>query len=197
MPEVQKNRQAIQIQLKSDLKRAERQRAPINRASEKAKVSNKRSFLAFSFYGRRYFPLTSVGQRQGGLKMSENTISESDNHTAPQPDWEAMKKHWPSTIVSRSRISDFTGGVLSPGRMANLDCIGEGPPSYYGINRKVFYQVEELIEWMRERFKGNQNKRFAPSVKRRKRSKRKNIESQHRQPCTDSFFGTGIDSLIF
>lgn len=112
--------------------------------------------------------------------MSENTIPESENHTAAQPDWEAMKKHWPSTIVSRSRIGDFTGGVLSPGRMANLDCMGEGPPSYYGINRKVFYQVDELIDWMHGRYWENQNNRLAPSAKRHKRSKRskrKNIKS--------------------
>ncbi len=58
-----------------------------------------------------------------------------------------MKKAWPSAIVARSEIGRFSGGILTPGNLANLDCLGEGPERIR-IGRKVAYPVDTLISWL-------------------------------------------------
>ena len=55
---------------------------------------------------------------------------------------------WPSPIVSRSEIKNFTGGLLSPGTLANLDCRGLGPRNKIRMNRRVAYEKDSLIEWL-------------------------------------------------
>ena len=57
---------------------------------------------------------------------------------------------WPSTLVSRDQIESFTGGLISQGRMANLDCLGEGP-ARVRIGRKIAYPVKDFIVWLAER----------------------------------------------
>ncbi len=64
-----------------------------------------------------------------------------------------LAKHWPSTIVAREKIREFTGGAISPGRIANLDAIGEGPPGRMKIGRKIAYPVDDLIHWLEQRTK--------------------------------------------
>ena len=62
-----------------------------------------------------------------------------------------LKDKWPSTLVARSRIAEFSGGTLTPGTLANLDSKGLGPLNRIRVGRKVAYPVAELIEWMLER----------------------------------------------
>lgn len=55
-----------------------------------------------------------------------------------------MADKWPSAIVPRSAIGDFTGGLVSAGTLGNDD---------KGLTRirrgqKVFYRVDELILWL-------------------------------------------------
>lgn len=73
--------------------------------------------------------------------MQKNDVS---NH------FRGLADKWPSTFVARERIGDFTGGLISPGRMANLDCLGEGPQRIR-IGRKVAYPVVDLVEWLAKR----------------------------------------------
>ena len=61
-----------------------------------------------------------------------------------------MAKKWPSTIVARSEISKFTGGLFSPGRMRNLDSQGKGPKIRIRSGRKIAYDVDSLVEWLRD-----------------------------------------------
>lgn len=65
--------------------------------------------------------------------------------------FQELARKWPSTFVSRDKIRDFTGGSMSPGRMANLDSQGEGPRNRFRLGRKVCYPVNDLIEWLAER----------------------------------------------
>lgn len=65
--------------------------------------------------------------------------------------FDRLAEKWPSSLVARERIGDFTGGLISPGRMANLDCKGEGPRNRMRIGRKVAYPVADLVEWLSER----------------------------------------------
>lgn len=61
--------------------------------------------------------------------------------------FDQMKEKWPSGIVSRSEIGKFTGGILSPGTMANVDSMGLGPERMT-IGRKVAYPVDSLVQWL-------------------------------------------------
>lgn len=59
-----------------------------------------------------------------------------------------MKRHWSSGIVARQKMSEFTGGLISAGHMANLDKQGLGPDRRLRIGRKVAYRVDDLIKWL-------------------------------------------------
>jgi hypothetical protein len=65
--------------------------------------------------------------------------------------FEEMMDRWPSAIIARAEVSNFTGGLLKPRTLANLDSRGEGPPRQKMGDRGVFYRVEDLVSWMRER----------------------------------------------
>jgi len=65
-------------------------------------------------------------------------------------DLKKLAEKWPSPVVSRTQVEKFSGGLLSPRTMANLDSLGEGPPRGR-MGRKVYYDVDALIEWMEDR----------------------------------------------
>lgn len=62
-----------------------------------------------------------------------------------------LKEKWGSTIVARSEISKFTGGLIKPGYIANLDSLGQGPSNRFRIGRKIAYTVDDLIIWLESR----------------------------------------------
>lgn len=62
-----------------------------------------------------------------------------------------LKKKWPSAIVARKEVGKFSGGLLQPRNMSNLDSRGEGPIGKITIGRRVAYSVDSLIEWMQKR----------------------------------------------
>jgi hypothetical protein len=63
----------------------------------------------------------------------------------------AMMEKWPSPFVARSEVGKFTGGIVSPGYLANLDCKGEGPRGRLRIGRKIAYPVNEFVQWLESR----------------------------------------------
>ena len=63
----------------------------------------------------------------------------------------SLAEKWPSSYVARSKVSEFSGGILHPRTMANLDCRGEGPQDRIRIGKHVAYPVDALINWMMER----------------------------------------------
>ncbi len=66
-----------------------------------------------------------------------------------------MIKRWPSEVVAREKIGEFTGGIISPRTMANIDSDPERQgPERCKFGRKVAYPVKPLIEWLNNRFKG-------------------------------------------
>jgi hypothetical protein len=68
--------------------------------------------------------------------------------------FDEMKSRWPSAIIARSEVANFTGGLLKSRTLANLDSRGNGPPGRQKMgDRGVFYRVEDLVSWMRERCK--------------------------------------------
>lgn len=71
--------------------------------------------------------------------------------------YDELAAAWPAPIVARREVGKFSGGVLNPRTMANLDCLGLGVPGKFQCGpRQVAYPVGELVDWMRERGKKNQ-----------------------------------------
>jgi hypothetical protein len=67
--------------------------------------------------------------------------------------FDTMADNWPSDIVARCKIAEFTGGMLSPKSMANYDSLGEGPGGRIKIGRKTGYAKYPLVEWLKKRAK--------------------------------------------
>ncbi|MBM9536177.1 hypothetical protein [Desulfobulbus alkaliphilus] len=66
--------------------------------------------------------------------------------------FEEMAARWPSAIVERSKLSEFTGGAIAPGTIANADSQGRGPAVRLKIgNRRVAYPVSAVVEWLKAR----------------------------------------------
>ncbi len=59
-----------------------------------------------------------------------------------------LKDNWPSPIVARNQLAVFSGGLLNPKTIRNLDSMNKGIPGKLRLNRKVFYPVDNVIQWM-------------------------------------------------
>ena len=68
-------------------------------------------------------------------------------------DFELFKKSWPAPVVARSQVDVFSGGLLHPRTLRNLDSLGQGPPRIK-LGRLVAYPVDGLVQWMQERAEG-------------------------------------------
>lgn len=64
-----------------------------------------------------------------------------------------LASKWPSAVVARESVSEFSGGVLTAKYMANLDSAGQGPDGAIRMGRKVVYPVTSLVLWMEGRAK--------------------------------------------
>ena len=70
-----------------------------------------------------------------------------------QDTFQKMAMKWPSALVARQEIYKITGGLISPRTMANLDSQGKGPRERIVRGGKVAYDIDVLIEWLRENSK--------------------------------------------
>ena len=66
---------------------------------------------------------------------------------------ERLIASWQSPIVARSEVGRFSGGILHPRTMANLDSLGQGPGKIV-IGGKVGYYTEVLAKWTEDRTTG-------------------------------------------
>lgn len=64
---------------------------------------------------------------------------------------DTMAESWPSTIVARKALREFSGGTISPRTMANLDSLGKGPEDAFLLMNQVCYPVQNLCEWLKKR----------------------------------------------
>ena len=67
--------------------------------------------------------------------------------------FQKLIEKWPSALVARSKVPQFTGYAVSAGHMANVDCQGRGPKERVKLGRIVAYPVDSLVEWLREQAK--------------------------------------------
>jgi hypothetical protein len=61
-----------------------------------------------------------------------------------------LADNWPSSIVARSETKRFSGGIVNPKYLANLDSKGDGPERIR-IGRKIGYPVKSFVAWLEDR----------------------------------------------
>lgn len=67
-------------------------------------------------------------------------------------DFSRMIKRWPSDFVAREKIGEFTGGIIHPRTMANIDSDKNRiSPPRVRFGKKIAYPVKELIEWLNQK----------------------------------------------
>jgi hypothetical protein len=64
-----------------------------------------------------------------------------------------MARKWPSTVVARGQVKDFTGGALSGKTVANFDSQGTGPAGRFKLGRSTVYPLDSLVSWLETRAK--------------------------------------------
>lgn len=62
-----------------------------------------------------------------------------------------LSKKWPSAVVARREVRNFSGGAMTPKYLANLDSSGHGPPGRFRVGRKVVYPVKPFVKWLEAR----------------------------------------------
>ena len=68
--------------------------------------------------------------------------------------FDQMADKWPSAVVARTEIANFTGGMVSSKYAANLDSLDVFCKDRVRMGRKVGYPVQSLVDWMRGRSNG-------------------------------------------
>jgi len=68
-------------------------------------------------------------------------------------DFKSLKGKWPSAVVARYKVGEFTGGLVSPGTLANEDSQGTGPAGRFQIGNKTAYPIDSLISWLEAKAK--------------------------------------------
>ncbi len=68
-----------------------------------------------------------------------------------RPDLSAMATRWPSAIVAREEIENFSGGLVTSKYISILDSQGRGPADRVRVGRKVAYPIMSLIRWLEGR----------------------------------------------
>ena len=71
----------------------------------------------------------------------------------PSFNLDTLADSWPSPIVARSEVGTFSGGLLHPRTLANLDSLHEGPGKIM-IGNRACYSTQKLVAWMKRRQKG-------------------------------------------
>ncbi len=64
---------------------------------------------------------------------------------------QALIDNWPSGIVARSQFKEFSGGLYSPGTVANADSQKRGIPRLTARGQKCAYLVEDAAHWVASR----------------------------------------------
>jgi hypothetical protein len=71
-------------------------------------------------------------------------------------DFKRLAEAWGAPLVARKDVAKFSGGLLHPRTMANLDSLGSGPGKIL-IGRRAFYDTWSLVSWLENR--GGKNER--------------------------------------
>lgn len=70
--------------------------------------------------------------------------------------FDTMASKWPSTLVARTQVKTFSGGIITGKTLANLSLLpskGEPVPTAIQVGGKIAYDARELADWLRSRSK--------------------------------------------
>lgn len=62
-----------------------------------------------------------------------------------------MLRRWPSGVVAQAKVCEFTGGIITGKRLANLASLGERVPPSIKVGNRRAYDAEGLVNWLRDR----------------------------------------------
>jgi hypothetical protein len=65
-------------------------------------------------------------------------------------DFNELAEAWGAPIVARTDVGKFSGGLLHPRTLANLDSLGKGPGKIK-VGGRVCYETSKLTQWMMNR----------------------------------------------
>ena len=82
---------------------------------------------------------------------TKNPTTSNTSEDKIEPDFSEMAVKWPSAFVARDKSEEFTGGMIKPRYLANLDSVGKGPPGKVRCGRKIAYPVTEFVKWLESR----------------------------------------------
>lgn len=68
-------------------------------------------------------------------------------------DLDKMAEEWPSILVARSEIGEFTNGLYKPRSMNTFDGAQKGIKRKIRINTKIAYLKSDVIEWLKNKIK--------------------------------------------
>lgn len=75
-------------------------------------------------------------------------------------DLEELSNAWPSILVSRSEIGAFTRGLYKSSSFNTFDGAKKGIKRKIRINTKIAYLKSDVIEWLRNRVRGKNERRY-------------------------------------
>lgn len=68
-------------------------------------------------------------------------------------DFQKFAQSWKAPVVARTKVDVFSGGLLHPRTMANIDSDPEQEgPERVRMGGKIVYPVVPLIAWMEKRY---------------------------------------------
>jgi len=77
------------------------------------------------------------------------------------------KKQWPSAIVPKKEIAQFTGGLIQPQTLTNLVAQGKAPRPDFYIRGQGVYEIDSILAWLKghisDSYNGHTPKRGTPS----------------------------------
>ena len=63
----------------------------------------------------------------------------------------SIQEDWPSPLVARCKIHEFTKGSYKQNSMRVLDSSHKGINKRYRIGKAIFYKVEDVISWLKNK----------------------------------------------
>lgn len=80
-----------------------------------------------------------------------HNLEDTDPKTAILEALNRLSDRWPSEFVARTKVGNFSGELIAPKTIANLDSTGEGPEGRVKMGSNTGYIKESLIDWMAAR----------------------------------------------
>ncbi|MBU1054847.1 MAG: hypothetical protein KKC46_13625 [Proteobacteria bacterium] len=66
-------------------------------------------------------------------------------------DFDKLLKNWPSLLVPRNKLSEFSGGILNPKTVKTLDSSGRGIPGRFRCGRLIVYPSKNVVKFLKDR----------------------------------------------